>query len=102
MQNLCILIQCDKRVSKKVKRFFAQKHVLEDLQPHFRVHVIDTGLIQLSEGDLVTVRGNLAAPSGTWCGMAIEMRRRWRFKDRYFWRSSHGSNNRENPLWSYS
>lgn len=71
--QLYIVVQCEKRVSKKVKRFFAQKHVLEDLRPHFRVYIIDTGLLQLSTGDIVRVHGDLGGPRDTSCGMAIEM-----------------------------
>src|SRR6266480_1613489 len=72
-EKLYIVIQCERRVSKKVKRFFAQKHVLTELAPHFQVHVIDTGLLQLSTGEVVRVRGDLRGPRDTSCGMAIEM-----------------------------
>jgi len=52
----------------------AQKHVLEDLKPDFRVHVIDAPPLQLSANDIVRVFGNLGNTGETLCGVAVEMR----------------------------
>ena len=52
---LYIVIQCEKVVSKKVKRFFAQAHVLEDLRSDFQVHVIGVPLLRLSVQDDLSV-----------------------------------------------
>jgi len=53
--ELYIVIHCDKRVSKRVKTFFNQKHVLEDLKSDFQVCVMGTGLVSLSTfPDLLT------------------------------------------------
>ncbi|PVH92427.1 hypothetical protein DM02DRAFT_699974 [Periconia macrospinosa] len=69
--QLYIVIQCNKRVSKKVKKFFAQKHVAEDLKPNFRVHVIDAGPSRLANSETIRILGNLNSTKSTLCGMSI-------------------------------
>lgn len=71
--QLYILVQCERRVSRKVKKFFAQKHVAEDLRSDFRVHVIDTAPLRLSTSDTIRILAGSGGPRSTLCGMGIEM-----------------------------
>ncbi|RYO90998.1 hypothetical protein DL766_000466 [Monosporascus sp. MC13-8B] len=71
--RLYIVVHCEKRVSKSVKKFFAQAHVLEELRDDFRVYVINTGVLRLFSSSAVEVyRGSW--PRSTLCGMPIEVR----------------------------
>ncbi|RYP11812.1 hypothetical protein DL765_007578 [Monosporascus sp. GIB2] len=71
--RLYIVVHCEKRVSKSVKKFFAQAHVLEDLRDDFRVYVVNTGVLRLFSSSVVEVyRGSW--PRSTLCGMPIEVR----------------------------
>ncbi|OTA90020.1 hypothetical protein M434DRAFT_57949, partial [Hypoxylon sp. CO27-5] len=83
--ELYIVIQCDKRTCKKIKKFFAQEHVQEELKPQFRVLVLNKELTRLSDGesshdilaneddkDGISVL-SYSFPANTFCGMKIEM-----------------------------
>jgi hypothetical protein len=70
--QLYIVIHCERGVSKKVKKFFAQAHVLEELRNDFQVRVFNTGLLRLSTSKTVVVYSG-AARRNTLCGMPIEM-----------------------------
>ena len=70
--KLCIVVQCDKAVSKKVTKFFKQAYVVEDLRSDFQVRVVSTGLLRLLNLDTLSVFGDLANP-GTIYGMPIQI-----------------------------
>ncbi|GKU18498.1 unnamed protein product [Fusarium langsethiae] len=65
-----IVIQCEKRVAKKVKKFFSQKHVEEELLPDFRVLVLNKPPIEVANDDTVDVFSD-SLPDETMCGMPI-------------------------------
>ncbi len=68
--KLHIVVQCDRGIVKKVERFFAQKHVLEDLGSDFLVNVRGGTLLSLSGAMTLIVSGVLGS-KGTFCGMPI-------------------------------
>ncbi|CAG2005225.1 unnamed protein product [Fusarium graminearum] len=70
--ELYIVIQCEKRVAKRVKKFFAQKHVEEDLLPDFRVFVLDKPPIEVANDDTIDVLID-SLPLKTMCGMAVTL-----------------------------
>lgn len=83
--ELYIVVQCHKRASKRIKKFFAQAHVQEELKPQFRVLVLNKELTRLSDGesphdilaneddkDGISVL-SYSFPTNTFCGMQIEM-----------------------------
>ncbi|KAM7220163.1 hypothetical protein V8F06_004491 [Rhypophila decipiens] len=64
-----IVIHCDKRVAKRVRKFFNQEHVLEDLGSDFQVHIVEGSLVSLAGlGDIV-VWGR--KPDYTLCGTGL-------------------------------
>lgn len=65
-----IVIHCNKRVAKRVKNFFSQKHVMEDLKSDFQVHIIDTGLVSLATLSWIKAH-SYAAGRKTMCGTKI-------------------------------
>lgn len=69
-----IVIQCERKVAKRVKRFFTQGHVEEDLLPDFRVLVLTKTLLRLANDDVVEVLSD-SIPEATMCGMPIELSR---------------------------
>ncbi|KAL4727169.1 hypothetical protein ACLX1H_006070 [Fusarium chlamydosporum] len=69
-----IVIQCERKVAKRVKRFFTQGHVEEELLPDFRVLVLTKTLLRLANDDVVEVLSD-SIPEGTMCGMPIELSR---------------------------
>lgn len=71
--QLYILVQSEKNVSKYVKRFFCRKDVLEELKPHFRVHIMSGALTRHSTKEDIWVRGDLENPGNALCGLAIRM-----------------------------
>ncbi|CAI6331987.1 unnamed protein product [Periconia digitata] len=71
--RLYIVIQCERRISRRVNKFFAQEHVAEELNPDFRVHVIPTGPLRLTSCEKLEVLGNIADSRSTLCGMPIEI-----------------------------
>ncbi|RGP68939.1 hypothetical protein FLONG3_8000 [Fusarium longipes] len=68
--ELYIVIQCDKRVARYIKKFFAQKHVLEELFPDFRVFVLDTPLLEVADDDTIQVLSG-SLPDKTICGVRV-------------------------------
>ncbi|KAM7210261.1 hypothetical protein V8F06_014355 [Rhypophila decipiens] len=64
-----IVIHCDKRAAKRVKKFFSQEHVLEDLGTDFQVHIVEGGLISLGGLEDVYVWGH--KPDNTLCGTGV-------------------------------
>ncbi|KAK4641523.1 hypothetical protein QC761_501090 [Podospora bellae-mahoneyi] len=57
--KLFIVIQCEKRVAKRVRHFFAQEHIQQDLKPDFEVYILDKGVIRLSTEDTLDVSAHL-------------------------------------------
>ncbi|KAK4675125.1 hypothetical protein QC764_0074720 [Podospora pseudoanserina] len=70
--KLFIVIQCEKRVAKRVRHFFAQEHIQQDLKPEFEVYILDKGVIRLSTEDTLDVFAHLDGRV-TFCGMSIRM-----------------------------
>ncbi|EKJ68474.1 hypothetical protein FPSE_11482 [Fusarium pseudograminearum CS3096] len=69
-----IVIQCEKRVKKTIKKFFAQKHVKEDLSSDFRVLVLDEPPIEVANDDTIDALSD-SLPRKTMCGMPITLSR---------------------------
>ncbi|KAH7004846.1 hypothetical protein EDB82DRAFT_60951 [Fusarium venenatum] len=69
---LYIDIQCEKRVAKKVRRFFAQEHVEEELLPDFRVLVLNNPPVEVANDDAIDVFSD-SLPDKTMCGMSIKL-----------------------------
>jgi hypothetical protein len=69
--KLFIVIQCDKAVLRRVKKFFAQEHVLQDLGPWFSVHIIDTAPARLSIEDVKVLTS--IERRDTMCGVTVQL-----------------------------
>lgn len=69
-----IIVQCEKKTAKIIKKFFNQSHIQEELEPDFRVLVLDKELMRLGDDDPINVYAN-ALPDKTWCGTPITMTR---------------------------
>ncbi|UZP34276.1 hypothetical protein NXS19_002092 [Fusarium pseudograminearum] len=72
--KLHIVIQCEKRVAKKIKKFFAQRHVEEELLPDFRVLVVDEPPTEVANEDAIEVLSD-SHPIKTMCGMPVTLKR---------------------------
>ncbi|EWY80614.1 hypothetical protein FOYG_16553 [Fusarium oxysporum NRRL 32931] len=72
--QLHIVIQCEKKVAKRVKKFFAQGHVEEELLPDFRVFVLEKALLRLTNDEAIEVLVD-SVPMRTWCGTPIRLMR---------------------------
>ncbi|KAM5386948.1 hypothetical protein ACJZ2D_000241 [Fusarium nematophilum] len=72
--ELHIVIQCEKKVARRVRKFFTQAHVEEELLPDFRVFVLDKALLRLASSEVIEVFAD-SMPENTWCGMPIKMTR---------------------------
>ncbi|KAG9506646.1 hypothetical protein J7337_000179 [Fusarium musae] len=72
--QLHIVIQCERKIAKRVRKFFAQGHVEEELLPDFRVFVLEKALLRLTDDDVIEVLTN-SVPERTWCGTPIRLRR---------------------------
>jgi len=72
--ELYIVIQCEKKIARRIRRFFAQPHVEEELLPDFRVLVLNNTLLRLSN-DGITQVFSKSIPEKTICGMPIELHR---------------------------
>ncbi|KAK4206089.1 hypothetical protein QBC37DRAFT_301498 [Rhypophila decipiens] len=68
-----IVIHCDKRVAKRVRKFFNQKHVLEDLGSDFQVHIVEGSLVSLAGLGNIIVWGH--KPDHTLCGTGLVLTR---------------------------
>ncbi|CAF3591160.1 unnamed protein product [Fusarium graminearum] len=71
--ELYIVIQCEKRVAKRVKKFFAQRHVEEELLPDFRVLVLNEPPTEVANEDAIDVLSD-SLPIKTMCGMPVTLR----------------------------
>ncbi|KAF5619020.1 hypothetical protein F52700_11880 [Fusarium sp. NRRL 52700] len=72
--QLHIVIQCERKIAKRVRKFFAQGHVEEELLPDFRVFVLEKALLRLTDDDAIEVLTD-SMPERTWCGAPIRLRR---------------------------
>ncbi|KAF5611875.1 uncharacterized protein FSUBG_1902 [Fusarium subglutinans] len=72
--QLHIVIQCERKIAKRVRKFFAQGHVEEELLPDFRVFVLEKALLRLTDEDSIEVLTD-SMPERTWCGAPIRLRR---------------------------
>ncbi|KAF5533263.1 hypothetical protein FNAPI_12726 [Fusarium napiforme] len=72
--QLHIVIQCERKIAKRVRKFFAQGHVEEELLPDFRVFVLEKALLRLTDDDAIEVLTD-TLPERTWCGTPIRLRR---------------------------
>ncbi|RBR09293.1 hypothetical protein FVER53590_09789 [Fusarium verticillioides] len=72
--QLHIVIQCKRKVGRRVRTFFAQKHVQEELLPDFEVFVLERELLQLTSDEAIQVLAD-SVPDITWCGMPIRLKR---------------------------
>ncbi|KAK2699617.1 hypothetical protein QWA68_002020 [Fusarium oxysporum] len=72
--QLHIVIQCEKKVAKRVKKFFAQGHVEEELLPDFLVFVLEKALLRLTNDEAIEVLAD-SVPKRTWCGTPIRLMR---------------------------
>lgn len=69
-----IVIQCEKKTAKIVRKFFSQSHIEEELRPDFGVLVLDKELMRLADEDTIKVFAD-AAPLQTWCGVPVTLKR---------------------------
>ncbi|KAI1029259.1 hypothetical protein LB505_006229 [Fusarium chuoi] len=51
--KLHIVIQCERKIAKRVRKFFAQGHVAEELLPDFRVFVLEKALLRLTDDEAI-------------------------------------------------
>ncbi|KAI1074808.1 hypothetical protein F5B20DRAFT_427400 [Whalleya microplaca] len=58
----------------KVKKFFSQRHVEEELKPEFRLYILQKELLRLSSGDTINVLVD-SWTKGASCGVPIEIAR---------------------------
>ncbi|CZR35671.1 uncharacterized protein FPRO_00206 [Fusarium proliferatum ET1] len=72
--QLHIVIQCERKIAKRVRKFFAQGHVEEELLPDFRVFVLEKALLRLTDDEAIEVLAD-SVPERTWCGTPIRLRR---------------------------
>ncbi|KAF4444771.1 hypothetical protein FACUT_426 [Fusarium acutatum] len=70
--QLHIVIQCERKIAKRVRKFFAQGHVEEELLPDFRVFVLEKALLRLTDEDAIEVLTD-SVPERTWCGTPIRL-----------------------------
>ncbi|KAF5572457.1 hypothetical protein FPANT_13065 [Fusarium pseudoanthophilum] len=73
--QLHIVIQCERKIAKRVRKFFAQGHVEEELLPDFRVFVLEKALLRLTDDDAIEVLTDPVPERRTWCGTPIRLRR---------------------------
>ncbi|ESU07020.1 hypothetical protein FGSG_01679 [Fusarium graminearum PH-1] len=67
-----IVIQCNKRVGKMAKKFFAQRHVKEDLLLGLKVIILDKPPVEVANDDTIDVLSD-SLPDKTMCGMRITL-----------------------------
>ncbi|EXK93460.1 hypothetical protein FOQG_04747 [Fusarium oxysporum f. sp. raphani 54005] len=72
--QLHIVIQCERKVARRVRKFFAQGHVEEELLPDFRVFVLEKALLRLTDDEAIEVLTD-SVPKRTWCGTPIRLMR---------------------------
>ncbi|KAF5973232.1 hypothetical protein FCOIX_8872 [Fusarium coicis] len=72
--QLHIVIQCERKIAKRVRKFFAQGHVEEELLPDFQVFVLEKALLRLTDNEAIEVLTD-SMPERTWCGTPIRLRR---------------------------
>lgn len=71
--QLCIVIFCGKSVAARVKKFFAQRNVREDVEPDFGVRIIPNRLARAAASNLMVVYGDDTHRS-TLCGAPIQVK----------------------------
>ncbi|KAJ6439022.1 GTPase activating protein [Purpureocillium lavendulum] len=71
--QLYIIVQCESRIARRVKQFFAQGHVVRDLNPDFTVQILEKPLIRLSSNTTIEVLAS-AEKRSTFCGMQVRMK----------------------------
>lgn len=70
--KLYIVVHCEKKAAKSVRKFFSQRHLLEELRDDFRIRVVDNGVLRLFSATAAEVyRGSWLAD--TLCGMPINV-----------------------------
>ncbi|KAK9799260.1 hypothetical protein AB5N19_04650 [Seiridium cardinale] len=74
--ELYIIVQCEKNVAKKIRKFLNEKLVREDFEPDSKVRVVGTRLIPLSsnEDGHIRVHGTVGEEE-TLCGLSISINR---------------------------
>ncbi|KAI1053460.1 hypothetical protein LB506_012439 [Fusarium annulatum] len=72
--RLHIVIQCEKKIAKRVKKFFTQGHVQEELSPDFKFFVLGKALLRLTDDEAIQVLAD-SVPNRTWCGTPIRLTR---------------------------
>ncbi|KAF5624728.1 uncharacterized protein FTJAE_10177 [Fusarium tjaetaba] len=72
--QLHIVIQCERKIAKRVRKFFVQGHVEEELLPDFRVFVLEKALMRLTDDNAIEILTD-SMPERTWCGTPIRLRR---------------------------
>nr|RBR02156.1 hypothetical protein FVER53263_09789 [Fusarium verticillioides] len=72
--QLHIVIQCEEKVARRVRKFFAKKDVEQNLSPDFRVLVLEKTLLRLGNDGLIQVLAG-STPKETWCGTPIKFNR---------------------------
>lgn len=71
--KLYIVIQCGAGVGKKVRRFFSQDHVLENLRTDFQIKVIEASLRRLMMEVDTFISGDSQAEDTTLCGRTLRL-----------------------------
>ncbi|KAK4455306.1 hypothetical protein QBC34DRAFT_66926 [Podospora aff. communis PSN243] len=69
---LYIVVQCEKGLCKKIRKFFAQPHVREDLRSDFQVHVIGVPPLRLSGQEGLQVFTD-SADHDSLCGLRLKI-----------------------------
>ncbi|KAK4454177.1 hypothetical protein QBC34DRAFT_433766 [Podospora aff. communis PSN243] len=85
--QLYVVVECEKQLAKRVKKFFSQKKIREFLGPDFKVRIITTGLPLLGvtalpagllplagSGPRIEIYRDSSIQSNTLCGTSIQMR----------------------------
>ncbi|KAI0161859.1 hypothetical protein GGR52DRAFT_561377 [Hypoxylon sp. FL1284] len=71
--QLYIIVQCESRTLRKVKRFFDKSDVKETLGSDFRVHFINAALVRLLSSETPTVCAFPESIQETTCGTVIDI-----------------------------
>lgn len=71
--KLYIVIQCEQDVAKRVRRFFRQEHVVQDLGTDFSLHIVSGGLRKLVQIPEVKAFGTMGEQH-TLCGKDMQLR----------------------------
>lgn len=73
--SLFLVVQCEKTAERAMKRFFKQKHIREQFEPEFHVHVLALPPKRLAAGEVIDVWTSWVSSSRndeeTLCGLPI-------------------------------